>query len=178
MNTLRKMIAVGALLLTATQAFAEDAHHPDGATPATPPAASPAPGGGQGMMGPGMMGAGMMMSMMEPMMAPDRIEGRIAFLEAELGITAAQQPLWKAFAGALRANTTSMAGMMMEMMPAQGAAPVTLLQRVEGHERMLAARLDSVRQLKAALQPLYAALDDSQRRTADKLLMPAPMGTM
>jgi hypothetical protein len=202
MTTLRKMIAVGALLLATTQAFAEDAHHPDGATPATPPAASPAPGGGPGMMGPGMMGAGMMgagmmgagmmgpgmmgagmmMSMMEPMMAPDRIEGRIAFLKAELKITDAQQPLWNAFAAALRANTRAMAGMMTEMqgslMPAQGAAPVTLLQRVEGHERMLAARLDSVRQLKAALQPLYAALDDSQRRTADKLLMPAPMGTM
>ncbi|RJF87484.1 hypothetical protein D3874_11035 [Oleomonas cavernae] len=177
MTTLRKLIAVGALLLTTTQAFAEDAHHPGGGTPATPPAASPAPGAS-----PGMMGAGMMMSMMEPMMAPDRIEGRIAFLEAELKVTDAQRPLWNAFAEAIRANTRAMAGMMMEMqgamMPAPGTASPTLLQRIESHERMLAARLDSLRQLKAALQPLYAALDDSQRQTADKLLMPAPMGPM
>jgi hypothetical protein len=84
---------------------------------------------GQGMMGPGMMGQGGMMPMMGMMghggagMGPgmgmgamggpsatgapamvERIEGRIAFVRAELKITEAQLPAWNAFAGALQAN--------------------------------------------------------------------------
>jgi hypothetical protein len=131
------------------------------------------------MSGPGMMA---MMASMGQMMAPEHIEGRIAFLKTELKITEAQQPLWDAFADALRASARGMAGMMADMqgamMPTQTAAPVTLPQRIELHERMLAARLDSLRQLGAASQPLYAAFDDTQKRTADTLLMVGPMGLM
>lgn len=172
MTTLCRMIVAGALLIAAAPAFAEDAHHPDGTGPTAPPAVSPMPSGEQGMMGPGMM------SMMGQMMAPERIEGRIAFLKTELKITDAQQPLWNAVAEALRANARAIAGMQGMMMPARGAAPQTLPQRIEDRERILAARLDALRQLKAALQPLYAALDDTQKRTADQLLMPGPMGLM
>lgn len=118
------------------------------------------------------------MAMMGQMMAPERIKGRIAFLRTELRITDAQQPLWSAFAAALRANAPAMAGMQGTMMSVQGATPQTLPQRIEGQERGLAARLDALRQLKAALQPLYAGLDDTQKRTADQLLMPGSMGRM
>lgn len=120
------------------------------------------------------------MGMMGHMMAPGRIEGRIAFLKTELKITDAQQPLWNAFAEALRVNARGMSGMMGDMqdmmMGAQG--PAALPQRLELYERMLAARLDALRRLKGALGPLYAAFDDVQKRTADQLLMPGPMGAM
>jgi hypothetical protein len=187
MTTLRKLILIGALLVTATPSFAEDAHHPDSAAGAPPPAASSVPDGQSGMMSGGMMDPGMMsmmsmMASMGPMMAPEHIEGRIAFLKTELKITEAQQPLWNAFADALRANARGMTGMMGDiqgsMMSSQTAAATALPQRIERHERMLAARLDSLRQMKAALQPLYAALDDTQKRTADKLLMAGSMGLM
>ncbi|MFG1344110.1 Spy/CpxP family protein refolding chaperone [Xanthobacter autotrophicus DSM 431] len=167
-----------------------------------PSQAAPMPGGPQGMMGPGMMGmmgqggmgmmgggnAGAGMGMMGgaaagamgmgQMMDPGRIAGRIAFLKAELNITDAQQPLWNAFTEALKANRAMMGDMQEMMMAAQGAAAPTLIQRIEGHERMLATRLEAVRRLKAALGPLYASFDEAQKRTADQLMMPGGMGPM
>lgn len=190
MTTFRNLMLAGALLL-ATPGFAEDAHHPPEAQPAAPQApapapqpsqATPTPGAPQGMMGPGMMGmmggaaAGAMG--MGQMMDPGRVAGRIAFLKAELKITDAQQPLWNAFTEALKANRAMMGDMQEMMMAAQGAAAPTLIQRIEGHERMLAARLEAVRRLKAALGPLYASFDEAQKRTADQLMMPGGMGPM
>ncbi|ABS69808.1 Spy/CpxP family protein refolding chaperone [Xanthobacter autotrophicus] len=199
MTTFRNLMLAGALLL-ATPGFADDAHHPPEAQPAAPQAAAPAPqpsqatptpGGPQGMMGPGMMGmmgqggmgmmgggnAGAGMGMGQ-MMDPGRIAGRIAFLKAELKITDAQQPLWNAFVEALKANRAMMGDMQEMMMAAQGGSAPTLPQRIDGHERMLVARLEAVRRLKAALGPLYASFDEAQKRTADQLMMPGGMGPM
>lgn len=71
---------------------------------------------GQGM-GPEMMGPGMMMGPgtmpMIGMMDPARhVEGRLAFLRAELKITEAQTPQWNAFTDALRANAKRMGDLM------------------------------------------------------------------
>src|SRR5690606_29227986 len=56
-----------------------------------------APGGGSGMMGQGMMGQGGQGAMMGmPGMGPGRfVEGRIAFLEAELDLSDDQRPLFE-----------------------------------------------------------------------------------
>jgi len=162
-----------------------------------PPQAAPAPGGpqgmmgmmgqgGMGMMGGGNTGAGMGMMGgaaagamgMGQMMDPGRITGRIAFLKAELKITDAQQPLWSAFTEALKANRAMMGDMQEMMMAAQGGGAPTVLQRIDGHERMLVARLEAVRRLKAALGPLYASFDEAQKRTADQLMIPGGMGPM
>ncbi len=43
-------------------------------------------------------------------------------------------------------------------------------------ERMLSSRLDSLRRLNSALEPFYESLDETQKKTADELLM--PMGMM
>src|SRR5215475_3377583 len=100
------MIAT-ALMLAATTAVtsaqaptAGDPHHPpQSATPAPAPAQPPTSQPGTGMMGDmrdmmggmpmmNMMAMMRMMEMMGPdMAAVDRIEGRIAFLRAELNIT-------------------------------------------------------------------------------------------
>jgi hypothetical protein len=177
---------------------------------AAPPPAGSAPAQGQGtlmpgsMMGGGMMGgdmmkmmqemmgghAGMMRGMMSgamgqdgmmgQMMAPEHVEGRIAFLRTELKVTDAQQPLWNALAEAIRANAGAADEMMTAMrggMP-MGASDSTAPQRMEAQEKALSARLESVRRLKAALEPFYAAIDASQKERADRLLVPAPMGMM
>lgn len=179
----------------APQAVVPQAAVPQAPAPAPQPSqATPTPGGPQGMMRPGMMGmmgggnawAGMEMMGgaaagamgMGQMMDPGRVAGRIAFLKAELKITDAQQPLWNAFTEALKANRAMMGDMQEMMMAAQGAAAPTLIQRIEGHERVLAARLEAVRGLKAALGPLYASFDEAQKRTADQLMMPGGMGPM
>jgi LTXXQ motif family protein len=42
---------------------------------------------------------------------------------------------------------------------------------------MMNAHLEALRKLKAAADPLYAALSDEQKKTADELLM-GPMGML
>ena len=136
------------------------------------------PGMGQGMMGRGMMGPGMMgMGGMCPMMGtmaqgddtPPFIEGRLAFLKAELGITEAQQAAWSAYSEALKKNLQSMAGMRQTMMTAMaGKTPV---ERLEAHLTAMESRQKALQELKPSLTKLYDALDAEQKKMADQILI-------
>ncbi|MCA1370372.1 Spy/CpxP family protein refolding chaperone [Bradyrhizobium sp. BRP14] len=141
--------------------------------------------GGQGAMG--MMAAGQGqtgqpgMGPMAQMMAPEHIEGRIAFLKTELKIKPEQEGSWNAFADVVRANARGMQDGMMQMPDAIGApdgAAATPLQRIEAREGILNSRLQSVRKLKAVLALLYQSFDGAQKQKADRLLVPPMMGTM
>lgn len=90
------------------------------------------------------------------------VEGRIAFLKAELAITDAQLPLWNAVAGAMRDQARSMA-------TKSGDGTATLPERVAALDHVMAARLEAVHKLKAAVGPLYAVLSDEQKKVADEL---------
>jgi hypothetical protein len=141
-------------------------------TPATPQSAQDS--GGMPMMGGDM---GRMMSMMHGggMMGGmpfEHVEGRLAFLKTELKITPEQEPQWNKFADAVRSVAQSAKAMHEQMMQAgqtmQGGvqpAPV----RLDRYERMLNARLEAVRTIKAVFEPLYASLTDEQKKTADEL---------
>jgi hypothetical protein len=184
------------------QAPADDPHHPPGAatpTPApaqpTPPAAQSGPSGQQGMMGGmpmmnmmnmmrdmpmmNMMGMMRMMGMMgrgsAGMATIDRVEGRIAFLRAELKITEAQATTWNAFADVLRSNAKKLGEVRASTMPRPGAgqqqAP-TLAARLDVQERWLLARLEGTRAIKAAFTQLYGTFSDDQKKAADELLGP------
>jgi hypothetical protein len=199
MNTLSRT-AFAAALLVAVPALAEDAHHPapagapaETAAPAEAPPQPSAPGAAmpRGMMGSDMMkmmqemmgrhagmmrgmmsgGAQMQDGMMGKMMAPEHVEGRIAFLRTELKVTDAQQPLWEAVADAMRENARASAGMMQQEADATGL-PASL----ERQERQLSGRLEALQRLRAAVEPFYASLDEAQKAAADDLL--APMGMM
>jgi hypothetical protein len=169
------------LALAATGALAADAerdqHHPG----TTPPAATGAAGKSAMPMGsmPGNAGNMPMTGMMQMMMGQNgmagHVEGRIAFLKTELKINDAQQPLWNAVADAIRANAKAMSG-MPNGMPMMGAA-ATLPEKLATHEKMMAAHLDSLRKLKVAVEPLYAAWSADQKKTADELMV-GPMGMM
>ena len=168
------------LALIAVPALAQqpqrDEHHP----PAPPTAAGP------GMPG-GMAGGGdmPMMGMMRMMMGRDgmgmmgamarHVEGRLAFLKTELKITDAQLPLWNAVADAMRANAKSMGDMAGGMMG--GSQTAALPDKLAMREKMMTAHLEALRKFKAAADPLYAALSDEQKKTADELLI-GPMGMM
>ena len=153
-----------------------DEHHP----PAPPAAAGP------GMPG-GMAGGGdmPMMGMMRMMMGRDgmsmmgamarHVEGRLAFLKTELKITDAQLPLWNAVADAMRANAKNMGDMAGGMMG--GSQTATLPDKLAMREKMMTTHLEALRKFKAAVDPLYAALSDEQKKTADELLI-GPMGMM
>lgn len=187
-----------------------DPHHPSGTTapamPASPNAATPGamipgqagPMAGQpgGMMG-GDMGA-MMQSMMPMMrmmmargamermdgpmgmMAPERIEGRVAFLKTELKVSDAQLPQWNALADVMRHNAKAMLEMRGTMMPAAAMPPpmpMSAPDRAQQHVKSLAAQLDSAKATATATRAFYDVLSDSQKKTADELLAP-PMGRM
>jgi LTXXQ motif family protein len=175
------------LALAAGPALAQqqerEQHHPEEAPPAA------------GMRGPGMPGGMMpgagsmpMMGMMRMMMGEDgmsgmpmmtvmagHVEGRLAFLKTELKITDAQLPLWNAVADAIRGDAKTMGGMTQATTGSAQAA--TLPDRLAARERMMTARLEALRKFKAAADPLYAALSDEQKKTADELLI-GPMGMM
>jgi hypothetical protein len=109
----------------------------------------------------------------------DRVEGRIAFLRAELKITEAQASAWNAFAEALRTNAQKL-GEVRDSMMAQHAGQQqasTLADRLELQERWFLARLEGTRAIKSAFTSLYGTLSDDQKKTADELLSPH-MGMM
>ncbi|HEY5608518.1 MAG TPA: Spy/CpxP family protein refolding chaperone [Alphaproteobacteria bacterium] len=130
---------------------------------ATASGATVQPRAGRGMAGP-MIG----MSVEDDMMI-ERVEGRIAFLHAELKIGAAQEQRWQGFATALRANAQKLDKLRSTVNAAVPGLPSTL-QQLERQERWIAARLDGVRALKTTLEPLYAAMSDDQKQRADELL--------
>lgn len=172
----RRCLLAAALGLTVTvPANAEEAHHPPGtaqAPAATVPAATapaPAPAArGMGMMGQGQSGGMSMMSMMGMGEAGRlaRVNGHLAFLEAELKISEAQRPLWTAFGLAVRTNAEKH-NAMASMASKPDAAPV---DRLTHQEHILAQRLDGVRAIRTALAPLYASLDATQKKTFVELL--------
>jgi len=181
------MIAA-ALMLAATTAVASaqaptagDPHHPpQSATPAPAPAQPPTTQPGTGMMGDmpmmNMMAMMRMMEMMGPgMPAIDRIEGRIAFLRAELNITEAQASAWNSFADAMRTNAKKLAEVRASMMSQSDAGQqqaLTMAERLDQQERWLVARLEGTRALKSAVTNLYGALSEDQKKTANELLAP------
>ncbi len=126
-----------------------------------------------GPMGPGaMMGPQMMQMMMQTRMMDlptDHIDGRIAYLHAELKITEPQMPAWTEFATVMRTNAK-------RVEDAQKGQPqrttTTAADRLDDQERWLTVRLESVKALKPAYAKLYAALDDKQKKIANELIAP------
>jgi LTXXQ motif family protein len=130
-----------------------------------------------------MMGMMRMMGMPGPAMGAiatiDRVEGRIAFLRAELKITDAQASAWNAFAEALRTNAQKLGEVRASMMGHRAGQQQasTLAERLELQERWFLARLEGTRAIKSAFTHLYGTLSDDQKKTADELLAPH-MGMM
>lgn len=128
---------------------------------------------GTGMHG---MGPGMMMQGMGPGMmmggpwgaGPGRfVEGRLAFLKTELAITEDQEEHWSAYADAVRSSAQSMQAMHERMW--SDDVPATLPERMRLHEEFMASRVEALRSMREAVEPLYESLDEEQRRVADDL---------
>lgn len=125
------------------------------------------------MMGPGMMP---MMRQHGAMGLPfEHVEGRIAFLKAELKITEAQAGPWTAFADTLRSNAKAHQAVHEQM--TKGGMPSSWPDRLAFQQKALSTRLDALKALESAAKPLYAVLTDEQKTLADRLL-PGPMGMM
>lgn len=139
--------------------------------------------GGMGRMGGGMMGKGGMGRMGGGMMGGNcpmmgmtagsddqetHASGRIAFIKAELGITPNQQAVFDAYAAALKKNLDGMHAMRATMMSSmQSGTPV---DRLEARVNAMEGRLISLKEVMPALANLYDALDEAQKKKADKIL--------
>ncbi|MCH9809378.1 MAG: Spy/CpxP family protein refolding chaperone, partial [Alphaproteobacteria bacterium] len=135
---------------------------------------------GPGMMGKGMMKGGMMGRMRQggmmgrscPMMGSGDGEthasGRIAFIKAELGITDNQKAVFDAYAGALKQNLQDMHAMRTRMMA--GMKSGTPVEQLSARIQMMEGRLDTLKGVKPALDKLYAALSNEQKKKANKIL--------
>jgi hypothetical protein len=181
--TAAAVLAVGlagtALAQTTLPAGAEhEGHHPD-APPAAQPPVLPLGAPAAGLAGPsGMMGGDMgrmMQQMMQGRMAAAamqpfrRIEGQIAFFRAELRITDDQLPQWAAFADAVRAQGDRLRQVTQQAMGGT-TGPGTAPQQMERRIALLSAHHEAMRAVNSAATPLYAALSEDQRRTADELM--------
>lgn len=123
-------------------------------------------------------GMGMMMGRMMGMDMEDmskHIEGRLAFLKAELKITDAQAPAWNKLADTLR-NTAETHGKMMQShmkeMHDGSFLEKPLPERLTFMETMMTARLEQIRSVKAAFEELYGTLADDQKKVADQIALP------
>lgn len=102
-----------------------------------------------------------------------RIDGWIAFAEAELAITETQRPQWEALAAAVRDNVGSVQealkarhGPMNEDENGRRSA-VEHLDAITG---MAEVGLAALRSVSPPFKALYAVLSEEQRGTADRLL--------
>ena len=99
----------------------------------------------------------------------DRIEGRIAFLKAELQITDKQMADWNALADSLRSGRQHLVD-ARNLLIMDGKA--NSAERIERYERHLAERLEAVKAARAAFTKLYPTLNEAQKQTADTILLP------
>jgi len=101
----------------------------------------------------------------------DRIDGRLAFLKAELKITDAQSAAWSKLADAIRKSVESRTERMRGKWLGDDTGK-TLVERLEAHEQYMTARLDELKQIKAAWTELYQGLSESQKKEADEVVLP------
>lgn len=96
--------------------------------------------------------------------------GRLAYLEAKLKPTAAQQAAWKKYSDAVTADATAREKECLAR-PARndgkGERP-SIVERQAMMEKGLEARLASLKATTPALQSLYATLSDEQKAVLDR----------
>ncbi len=137
-------------------------------------------GYGRGMRGGGMMGGGYGMMGGGCGMAygasggdyDTYLDGRVAFLKAELKITPDQEAAWNEYADAMRTNSQtmiSMHGTMMQMFGNSGQTR-SVVDMLNFRIEAMKARLETLEELKPATEKLYDALSDAQKQKADQIL--------
>ena len=125
-------------------------------------AMGPGPGYGRGAMGPGMRGEG-----------PGRgagfspaamVDGRLAALKTELGITSGQDSAWQAFAAKAKGQVETMQNQRAAITATSQTAPERLAQRA-AFAKQRATNLDT---MSAAVKDLYETLTPEQKAVADQ----------
>ena len=109
-------------------------------------------------------------SMMKHMMCgfTEHLEGRLAYLKAELKLTDSQAGAWNNFADAWRAAAQKAAPKCEASDARKDPAKPPVLGKLEKMESHMVDHLDIVRAQKAAIEPLFTALSDEQKKIASE----------
>jgi len=103
--------------------------------------------------------------------ATRHIEGRIAFMKAEIKITPQQEGQWDKVAQVLRDNASETDATMAQLR-GQPDQPKSAVDRLAAHGRFAALKAKQTDRLLAAFQPLYQGLSPDQKQAADHLFSP------
>ncbi len=114
-------------------------------------------GGGGGPMG------------MHRFMAGEHIDGKLAFLKAELKIQPSQEKAWSAFDAAVRKSAKGLQAKHDAMKNQKHWPELTTPERFDKMESMMSTRLEALRSVKGETSALYTALSADQKKTADEL---------
>lgn len=166
--------AVAATLVTAAAAVAQTP--PPGGPPAGPPGASE--GRGPGGWGPGGWGPGRGMMRLSPEDRAAMIDGRLAAFKAVLRLRPDQERHWPALETALREAANQRFQRMTErferrreMREGRGPAAQDPIQRMRTASERMAEGAATLRKIADAAQPLYASLDEAQKRRAERMML-------
>ena len=107
----------------------------------------------------------------------EHLDGKLAFLKAELKLQPSQDKAWGNFEAAVRKSVKSLEAKRAQAHPNKSEMdkgewkPPTAPERLDRMEAMLNARLDALRTVKSETKALYAALSPEQQKTFDELDM-------
>lgn len=96
------------------------------------------------------------------------LAGRVAYLKAELKITAQQEAAWDKVVQAMRDNVKEGRSAFDQSRASHGQAQ-TALTRLEMRQRFEALRAQNSERFLAAFRPLYTQLSPDQKKSADEL---------
>ncbi len=102
------------------------------------------------------------------MMPGQFVDGRIAFLKAELKITPAQETQWQQVEAAMRENAKNLDQSISAAR--QNRSGMDAVQRLELREQFAKMRADNDARLLTAFKPLYASLSPEQQQMANQLI--------
>ena len=102
------------------------------------------------------------------MLPSQLVDGRIAFLKAELKITPAQETQWQQVATAMQQNATALDGVIGNARQQSGS--MDAVQRLTLREQFAKIHADNDARLLTAFKPLYASLSPEQQQMANALV--------
>jgi vacuolar-type H+-ATPase subunit H len=102
------------------------------------------------------------------MMPGKFVDGRIAFLKAELKITPAQETQWQQVEAAMRENAKALDQTITTAR--QNRTDMDAVHRLELREQFAKVRAENEARLVAAFKPLYASLSPEQQQMANQLV--------
>lgn len=96
-----------------------------------------------------------------------RAVGHLAYLDARLELTSAQQPLWDNWSQAVTAGAEKTRDVCRQGAASAGT-PRTAVERSAHYQQVLATKADGLKAAQPALEALYQALTPEQRSVMDR----------